>query len=145
MRTQASVNHHRSRYLTVGAGVGAAVVFIVGQMFEDVIRLVAGALIGAVSALLVWTVMARAEHQRRARLLQEQTRDDLVAQARQLQVEGAASMTKAELAEAITVAAGESDPTGELLVEAAAAVSAGAREGVVSARRRLGRRNGHTA
>lgn len=140
MNTEAS-GPGRSRYLTIGAVMGAAVAFILGRMFEDVLQLIAGALAGTAVAVVVWALNTRQQRRRRAVELAQQPKADLVTAARRLRIDGAASMTKAELAEAITYEA-ERDPTGDLLVEAADALGEKVQGSLDGARRRLARRNG---
>jgi len=122
----------RTRLATMGALVAGALTFLFVGIFDELLKIGAGALVGAVVGVLVWAQLMRRQRDRTALDLSDQTKVQLEDEARRLGIEGRSNMTKDELAAAIAARKQhhEVGSTGELLVGTMDVVSSKVEQGV---------------
>ena len=137
MAMETSLRMQRKRFMMVGGATGAIFVFIATGILGDIIKVAIGGLVGLVLGSVAWAFMARSRREQLATQLQTLRKAELEEEARRLAVENAASMTKAELAEAIAARAGRTDSTGELMIETVGVIGQRVHETVEHTRDRL--------
>jgi hypothetical protein len=121
----AELMEQRKRMAMMGALAGGALTFLFVGIFDELIKIGAGAILGAVIGVIAWARSLRHRRGQQAVDLTVRTRADLEQEARRLGIEGRSAMNKEELAAAIAARrqAGLVDPSGELLVETLDVVS----------------------
>ena len=121
----AELMEQRKRMAMMGAVAGGALTFLFVGIFDELIKIGAGALLGGVVGVIAWARTLRAQRGRQAADLTVQTRAQLDQEARRLGIEGRSAMNKDELAAAIAARrqADQVDSSGELLVETLDVVS----------------------
>lgn len=132
----------RKRFMMIGGATGAIFVFIATGLLGDIIKVAIGGLVGLGFGAIAWAFGARSRREQLAEDLQRQRKADLEEEARRLGVEHTASMTKAELAEAIADRADRADSTGELMIETVGALGQRVTETVEHTRERLAKNRG---
>ena len=121
----AELMEQRKRMATMGALAGGALTFLFVGIFDELIKIGAGAILGGVIGVIAWARSLRHQRGRQAMDLTVRTRAQLEAEARRLGIQGRSGMNKEELAAAIAARrqADQVDPSGELLVETLDVVS----------------------
>jgi hypothetical protein len=121
----AELMEQRKRMAMMGATAGGALTFLFVGIFDELIKIGAGAILGGVVGVILWARSLRVQRGRQANDLTVQTRAQLDQEARRLAIEGRSAMNKDELAAAIAARrqADQVDSSGELLVETLDVVS----------------------
>lgn len=121
----AELMEQRKRMAMMGAIAGGALTFLFVGIFDELIKIGAGAILGGVIGVIFWARSLRAQRGRQTMDLTVRTRAQLDQEARRLGIEGRSTMNKDELAAAIAARrqADQVDASGELLVETLDVVS----------------------
>ena len=121
----AELMEQRKRMAVMGATAGGALTFLFVGIFDELIKIGAGAILGGVVGVIFWARSLRVQRGRQANDLTVQTRAQLDQEARRLAIEGRSTMNTDELAAAIAARrqAEQVDSSGELLVETLDVVS----------------------
>ena len=105
----------RGRWGLLGAVAGAAFTFIVIDAIDELFKVTLGAAIGWVAGVIACVLYLRKHRQRHVVDLQDQSRSELLVEARDMGIAGSSGMTKEELAGAIADADDADDPAGSIM------------------------------
>jgi hypothetical protein len=105
----------RGRWGLVGAVAGAALTFIAIDAIDELFKVTLGAALGWIAGVAGCVLYLRKHRQRHVLDLQDQSRSELLVEARDMGIAGSSSMTKEQLAGAIASADDADDPAGSIM------------------------------
>ncbi|MGH9001140.1 MAG: Rho termination factor N-terminal domain-containing protein [Acidimicrobiia bacterium] len=129
-RTDVEAKALRRRMASMGALSGGLLTFIFVGILDELLKITAGAAIGALVGVIVWVQTMRSRRAERGRDLGDLPKAELVERARRLGIEHRSEMTKADLAAAIADREGHRDDTGEVLIGTVDVVAEKVGEGI---------------
>ena len=115
MNQAAAVKTMRGRWGLVGAAAGAVVTFVAIDAIDELIKVTLGTAVGWIAGVIGCVLYLRKQRQQHVVDMQDQSKSELLVEARDMGITGTSSMTKEELAEAITAENDADDPAGSIM------------------------------
>jgi hypothetical protein len=105
----------RGRWGLVGAVAGAALTFIAIDAIDELFKVTLGAALGWIAGVAGCVLYVRKHRQQHVVDLQDQSKSELLIEARDMGIAGTSGMTKDQLAAAITAEDEADDPAGSIM------------------------------